>query len=152
MYFICPELHFALRAVGGDANEVAALLGPTSPQANAACPECHKPLKQGVFIDASLLARVTPVLREVTPLEAHLALEGLGFPDERDCAEEIVRGVLLGKSIRSVQAHGIRGTHRTVIDSITFEDGTTMFFSGSQWGALVYRLRKPNPFLSKESP
>jgi hypothetical protein len=152
MYFICDDLHFALRVVG-DPEEIESLLGEGSPQKNAVCPECpstrRKVLQKGVFMDSELLTKVAPVLRELSPIEAHLALEGLGFPEERQCAAEIVRQVMR-MPVKSVQARDIRGTSRTVIDSITYEDGTTLFMSGSGWGALVYRIRKPKPYVSKE--
>lgn len=151
MYFACSCLRFALR-VTGSAEECAALLGPGTPHEHAKCPECGSQLQHASFLDSDTLARIQFVVREVTPMEAHLVLEGLGFPEERSCGEDTVRAALVGQRIRAVDVREIRGTGRTVVDNITLEDGTTLFLAGSGWGATVYRVRAPNPYVSKEEP
>lgn len=146
MYFVCSCLRFAIHVQG----DPSILQGPDSPHNDAKCPECGGKLHRASFIDNGMLARVQFVLRELTPHEAHMALEGLGFPEERSCGEDTVRAVMQQKVV-SIDAREIRGTGRTVVDSITFEDGSTVFLSGSGWGPLVHRIRKPQA-VSKESP
>ena len=150
MFRVCSCLQFAIHAVG-DPIEIRELLGADSPHAEARCPECKKQLQRASCIDPDLHARVASVLRDLTPHEAHLVLEGMGFPEERDCVADVVRSVM-NQKVRSIDAHTVRGTARTVIESITMEDGTTLFLSGTGWGALVYRIRVPKPFVSKELP
>jgi hypothetical protein len=146
MYIACPCLQFAIHVVG-DPEEIQSLLGDESPHAEARCPLCRKALSRAPHLDSELAPLVQDVLRDLSPVEAHLVLEGMGFPDERDCVAEIVKALLVNQRVRSVAGHTLRGTARTAIDSITMEDGTTLFFGAS---SIVYRVRKPNPFMSKE--
>lgn len=149
MFYVCSCLRFAIRVVGNP-EERELLLGPGTPHEHPVCPECGGALEAAPFIDAELLLRVQNVLRELSPMEAHLAFEQMGFPEERSCGEDTVRAVLNQKVV-GVRAREIRGTGRTVLDSLTMEDGTTVFLSGSGWGALVYRVRKPRPYTAKET-
>jgi hypothetical protein len=87
-------------------------------------------------------------MRDLKPIEAHLLFEGMGFPEERDCVAEVVCQELT-KRVSKVHAVTLQGTGRTVLDALELEDGTTLFFSGSAHGALVYRIRKPNPYVAK---
>lgn len=149
MFYVCSCLRFAIRVMGG-VEDRDTLLGTCTPHAHPTCPECGGPLVAAAFVDAALLSRVQHVLRELSPMEAHLAFEKMGFPEERSCGEDTVRAVLCQK-VTSVHVHEIRGTGRTVLESLTMEDGTTVFLSGSGWGALVYRVRKPHPYVAKEA-
>ena len=142
MYYVCPHFDFAVRAVG-DPEEIKALLRGVEVEL---CPECKTPLRSSLYLDQELRLHVQHVLRELTPHETYLALLGNGFPEERECVEEIVTRVLEGHTVKKIEAREIPHTHRTVIDSITLEDGTTLFLSGSGWGALVTRIRKPNAY------
>lgn len=150
MYYVCTCLRFAIRVLG-DAEEQEALLGTRSPHTELLCPECRRVLKAAPFIEPDLLVRVQGILRELSPLEAHFVFEDLGFPEERSCGEDTVRSVLVSHKIKEASIREIRGTGRTVVDSLTLEDGTTVFLSGSGWGALVYRVRKPMPYTAKEA-
>lgn len=144
MYIACPCKKFAVRVVG-DPAEIEDLLGENSPNRDMPCPECKDRLYYVASMGPEVLEELREVLRELTPMEAHLALNGVGFPEERDCVAEIVRAVMR-QSIRSVDVKTIRGTTKCEISSITMEDGTTVFLGG---GAIVYRIRKPHPFVSK---
>lgn len=148
MYVVCPSLDFAVHVITDDASEARALLMPEGRAPR--CPQCRRDLSLAPFLDNELLARTQFVMRELTPLETFHAIEELGFPEERDCGEEVVRSVMQQQKVKSVQVKSVRGTGRSVIDSITMEDGTTLFLNGSGWGALVYRIRKPAPYSSRE--
>ena len=150
MYFVCASLHFAVR-VSGDTQEVQDLLGEQTPHASTKCPECHASLLRSEFLDDTLATAVAPVLRVLTPYETHLALEGMGFPEEQECSVESLRKVLLSQPIRSISAKDVPYTQRSSLESITLEDGATIFLAASGYGALVYRIRKANPYTSKES-
>ena len=73
-------------------------------------------------------------------------MEGLGLPEERECAAEVVHLLLHSFPIRDAKVRSVPNTGRSVIDSIEFEDGTVMFLGSSVHGALVYRIRKPHKY------
>lgn len=148
MYIVCACGGFALRVVG-EADEIDRYINPTFRGCALLCPECKAPLHSAEHIDAALSQRIAPILREVTPHEAHLAIEGMGFPEERDCVADVVRTVLEGDQIDSISIRTIKGTGRSALDSIMMKSGATVFLGGSAWGALVYRVRSPKPTKEK---
>ena len=148
MYILCPSCTFGVR-VTGSTEEIDGLLGPESPRRGVyLCPNCGTGCTRAPFVDSGLLA--TKHVRALTPFEAHLLLEGMGFPEERDCVAETVVNELATKRVTAVRAFTVPNTTRTVVHSLTMDDGTTLFLSGSAHGAIVYRIRKPNPYLSAE--
>lgn len=149
MFFVCSCLRFAVQAVG-DSEEIESLFGKGSIHQEAKCPECNKLLLRGPVLDVELHRQVHHVLRLLAPMEAHLALSGLGFPEEQACTFSDVQKVLVGQRIRSIEGSTLSDTTRTILDSITMEDGTTLMVAASPYGALVYRIRPPNPFVRKE--
>ena len=88
-------------------------------------------------------ALLTLDMYELTPQEAFAAFHGLGFPEEKDCSVTAVEQAFERSPVKHVQTHMIKGTHRTIIDWIEFENGTRVYLAGSAWGALAYRLSKP---------
>lgn len=144
MFILCDSCPFGIR-VDGDELDVEGLVGDSSPHAQGLCPDCAVgSLKRGKFADnAALSGRA---IRTLSPMEAHLLLEGMGYPEERDCVVEIFTQELTSKRIRKIDAYTAPGTTRTVLNTLELEDGTTIFFSGSAVGALAYRIRKPNPY------
>ncbi len=82
-------------------------------------------------------------IRDLTPLEAFHAFSGLGFPEERDCGPTAVTQALLNGKVASLDTKLVRGSNRSVIYSLTMEDGTKLFLGSSPYGAMVYRLSKP---------
>lgn len=143
MYVLCSECPFGIQ-VDGDLHEATKLVGSTSPHGEAPCPSCGGKLVRGSRVDAAV--RQDRHIRRLTPMEAHLLFEGMGFPEERDCVREVLVDELINKAIRKVVAHTLQGTTRTVLEQLELEDGTTIFFSGSPWGALAYRIRKAKPY------
>jgi hypothetical protein len=81
------------------------------------------------------------VIHDITPQEAFAALNGLGFPPERDCGETAVRQAFASK-ITDVGVRQIRGANRSALEWIQFEDGTRLYVASSPHGAVVYRLAK----------
>ena len=150
MFFVCPNADFAVQAVG-DLDEIHKLLsGPTSSHAETKCPECGTPIWRASAIDQEVQLRVREVFRTLTPHEVYLALEGLGFPEERVCTAEAASELFRTQRVTKTHIIDILGTGRSVVDHIVFEDGTTLFLSGSAWGAIIYRIRKPRPYANKE--
>jgi hypothetical protein len=147
MYIVCTQCRFGMHVVG-DCAAIDAAVGASSPYASEGreCPHCGAVCTDAQFVDESVLSARDVVT--LSPIEAHLLLCGMGYPQERDCVAETVRDELLNKKIRDVEVSTVRGTTRAAISTITMVDGTTLFLSGSPAGALVYRIRKPYPYTS----
>lgn len=84
-------------------------------------------------------------VRDLTPHEAFLAMSGLGLPEERDCGPTAVTQAF-EHAVKSVKCRLIKGTHRSVLDSIVFEDGSELFLASAVEGAVVYRISKPRSY------
>lgn len=145
LFILCTKCSFGIRVHGAE-DDIANLLGAESPLHGVyQCPACHSLCMSAPYADSPLIASYH--LRDVTPFEAHLVFNGMGFPEERDCVAEVVVSELIHKQVKSVVARTVPGTTRTSIDTITLADGTTLFLSGSAAGAIVYRVRKPSPYV-----
>lgn len=79
----------------------------------------------------------------LSPIEAFMAFEGLGIPEEQNCVEEVVHGLLTGHAVKKVEGRQHPYQTRFYIDSIEFDNGVVMYLSASPQGACVYRVRKP---------
>lgn len=151
MFIVCMQCPLGAK-VEGEAEEIESLLGEGAPSMRGAahhtCPECGAPCTSAPFADAAVMN--AKHVRTLTPMEAHLLFEGMGFPEERDCVADIVRQEFT-KPVARVVARTVPNTSRSVLHSIEFKDGTTMFFSGSHHGALIHRIRKPEPYTTRET-
>jgi len=68
------------------------------------------------------------------------AVNGMGLPEEQDCSVKRVRKALLEKKVVSVDLEDVHGKKRSIIRSIGLEDGTRVFLSTVNDGAVVYRV------------
>ena len=86
---------------------------------------------------------------DLSPHEAHLAMEGMGIPAERECAAEIVRKLFQEQRVRDVVVRPVSNTGKSVLDAVHFDDGTALFLCASSHGAQVYRIRKPHSYVKE---
>jgi len=139
---VCLTCRVGLRTCGDEA-EVSTLLGPESEcyPDQYPCPTdgCVGRAQYLESIDPAALARLE--IHEVTPQEAFAALNGLGFPPERDCGETAVR-LALTHQVTEAGVRQIRGTNRSVLDWLQLDDGTRLYLASSSEGAVVYRLAR----------
>lgn len=98
------------------------------------CPQCRGIL-QWETPEASMASTMSV-------LQAHIALSNLGMPGETECSASRVREVLQSGKILSVDVVNIPGTTRSLLRSITMEDGTQVFLEAGGHGVTVYRIRK----------
>ena len=110
------------------------------------CPFCGG---HGEFVEAidSAVLRTRDV-HDVTPLEAFVALNGAGLPEEKDCGTTAVEQVFL-KKVKSVATRLIHNSKRCAIDYIEFEDGTRAYFGASSHGAIIYRISRPGHYAER---
>ena len=141
----CRECGNAIR-VTGEHDEVQQLLGEHNQDWYPDKYPCPMPTCDGKseFMDAIEPAAFRMLnIVDLTLHEAYAAFHGLGLPDERDCGPVAIRECLLSGRVKSVDVRLIRGSSRSVLYSITMEDGTTIHVGSSPFGAVVYRLAKP---------
>lgn len=84
-------------------------------------------------------------LHDLTVQEAFAAFHGLGMPEERDCGPTAVTEAFK-VPVKSLDAKLLKGSNRTIIYSIEFENGTRMYLASSAYGALVYRIATPRKY------
>lgn len=148
IFICCLTCRCALR-VSGLQQEVDYLVGQGSEfwPDKYACYNCGG-AAQGMLtpqVGAEVLASLT--VTDVAPAEAFAALNGLGLPPERLCCSEVI-APLFEKCGITVRGRDIRGTTRTILDEITFPDGTRIYLAGSAQGAVVYRVVPPHSYTS----
>lgn len=89
-------------------------------------------------IDGNLLSQLE--VHDITPQECFQALNGLGLPRERACHTQAVLTAILNKKVVGAEVQMLANDKRSVLHSITLEDGTRIYLGSSPQGALVYRL------------
>lgn len=145
IYIVCTECSTAVR-VSGDQEELDHLFGERNTDwypSNFPCPDASCDAKAKLLDSVASSALRMLEVHDLTPHEAYAALHGLGLPAERDCGPTAVKELLLTNQVAKVDARLIKGSNRSVIYSITMEDGTTLFLGSSPFGATAYRIAKP---------
>jgi len=139
---VCKSCGTAIRT-SGEYDEVDSLLGEKSAwyPDQYPCPTCGGKSEMVLAIDNTAFRSLD--LHDLTPEEAFAAFNGLGLPEERECGPMAVKEAFKCP-VREVKCDLIRGTNRTVLRSIEFEDGTRMYFGASSYGCTVYRIARRN--------
>jgi hypothetical protein len=143
---VCKDCGVGLR-VSGEHAEVDSLIGERSDwyPDKYPCPGCGK--SEAEMVDAIEPSAFNALdLYDLSLQETFAALNGLGLPHEQDCGPTAVQNLLVRQQIAKVDCHLIKGTNRTVVYSLTFEDGTTLYLGSSPYGATVYRIAKKRSF------
>lgn len=104
------------------------------------CPNCcservHRHLQEEV--DPAILSKSS--IRPLTPEEALMALEGIGYPEEQHCDADTVRRLLQTVGV-TVSVKDVEGTSRSVVDFLELPSGTRLYLGSSAHGAVVYRV------------
>jgi len=147
MYILCNDCHRGIRVMG-NSEDVEGMFGERSYwHGKYKCYACES--MNVVAGPAGPEVHEKWTIITLDPHETHLAMEGMGIPEERECAAEIVIDQFLKFRITTVLARPISNTGRSVIDAFVFEDGTKMFLTASSHGAQVYRIRKPHSYVKE---
>lgn len=128
---VCSRCFLALRCLEGE----------EPIEVDVACPECGCCYMQNHAegsIDPELQQKLK--LRDLTKEEFLCVVHGGPLPSDVPCTPENVVKLLLSSPIQAVSAHGVLGSARTVITSITLEGGARIYFGASALGSVVYRI------------
>ena len=96
------------------------------------CPWCH-----GIMRQSKRTGSNDPVVSVRTAYEA---LSGLGWPEEQVCSPTQMKKLLVGKKITAVEVEVGTKPSRSILHSITLEDGRTLYLGSSPLGAVAYKV------------
>ena len=82
-------------------------------------------------------------IHDLSPQESFQAFMGLGLPEEKDCNVSLVRQLMRGSKIISLDLHGLPGTQRSILHSLLLESGVRVYLGTSPQGVVVYRVVPP---------
>lgn len=137
---VCSQCTAAVRVTGAE-SEILSLFNDWWP-AQFPCPRCRGTARIVEAIEQTALSVLD--VYDLTPTEAFKAFSGLGLPTEQECGPMAVR-LAFQQPVKTVQARLIKGSNRSVIDSIEFADGTLLYLGASPYGAIVYRIAEAVP-------
>jgi hypothetical protein len=143
---VCIACKKGIAITPGEDGEVEALFFSEGRVARElACPSC-----QATALTHEDVSHLTAdSYRELTAMEAHAAFSGLGFPGEADCGSSALEAALINKTIVGAVVRPIRGSHRCVLQQLQLSDGTSIFLSSSVQGAIVYRIARPESYVTE---
>ena len=113
------------------------------------CPSCGKlcPGLMEELVDERAYALLK--LRDLTPIEAFAAFNGMGFPEEQQCSMATLHELFKEQPVRRIVGSDVDGQARAVLDTIELWDGTRVHFGASPAGAVVYRIVRPPSLATK---
>lgn len=144
----CLSCHTALR-ISGDHDEMTNLYGPGSDwyPDKYPCPIMNCGKFAEIITASGPEAMRGLDVHELTANEAFCAFNGLGMPAERDCSATAVTTLFEKHPVAKLAVRHIKGTHRSVIDWLEFDDGSRLYLGSSAYGATVYRIAKPHSYV-----
>jgi hypothetical protein len=113
------------------------------------CPRCEKGARGMLESEADVRALSLLEVRDLNAQEAFQAFMGLGFPDEQDCTLESLNELLREKPVRALHGENVRGSTRSVIESLELWDGTKIYFGAAPDGAVAYRVVRPSSAVAR---
>jgi hypothetical protein len=147
----CKDCGTAVR-VTGENEELHSLLGEGSTDWYPDKYPCPTALCAG---KAEFMEGIEPAalrmlqVHDLSVHEAYAAFHGLGLPNERDCGPTAVLDALLKHRVTSADVKLIRGSNRSVIYSLTLDDGTIIYLGSSPYGATAYRMSRYQPAVER---
>lgn len=141
---VCTHCGLGIRVIG-DLDESRSLFIDWSPD-NFPCPRdgCDGTAKMVDTINPEVLRTLD--MHDLTPQEAFAAFHQVGLPPERECGPEAVRSVFAKSPVKRIEVEFLKGTHRSILSCIEFEDGTRVHLAAAAEGALVYRISTPHSY------
>ena len=114
-----------------------------------ACPTCGE-RAQGMNtneVAEAVLKALT--VRDLSPVEAHAAILGVGFPEEHRCDGDRLSELLKAQPFRRLVGQDIPNTDRFCVDFMELGDGSRIYFGSSTHGAVIYRISRPGSYADK---
>ncbi len=132
---VCTDCAFGIRTLG-DAREEELFVADGC-EGLLHCPTCRKAMEVHTSISGAALSVMD--VRDLTVEEAYKAMNGLGLPEDQECSPTAIR-VAMQSPIAKLNIRPIRGTTRSIIESIELVSGAKVYLGASPHGAIVYRI------------
>ncbi len=96
----------------------------------------------GNLVQRNFKANTGPIpnARKVTAIELYQAAAGIGLPEERKCSPKDIRKLLLGSRISSVHLENAPDPKKSILMSMTLDNGKTVYVTTSTKGAIIYKV------------
>lgn len=78
--------------------------------------------------------------RNVTALELYQAAAGVGLPEERKCSPKDLKKLMLGSRITAVHLEDHPDPKKSIVMSLTLDNGKTVYLTTSVKGATIYKV------------
>jgi hypothetical protein len=148
----CLTCRLALR-LSGDDREMDYLVGIRSDWYPDRYP-CPRSACEGKMVLTDTIASTdleNLEFHSLNAVEAFQALNGMGLPPERACNAEKVGEAMRGGTIVAMELQDLSGFNRTVLYSLTLDNGIRIYFGSSPEGAVVYRIAHPYSYVKELS-
>lgn len=145
----CLHCLNALRVMSLEPGEIESLFLSIPSWPVVTCPTCGK-RSQGMNtneVAEGVLRALT--IRDLSPIEAHAAILGVGFPEEHQCDGAHLSELLSAQPFRRIVGKDIPNTNRFCVDFMELGDGSRIYFGSSTHGAVIYRIAKPSSYAEK---
>lgn len=76
----------------------------------------------------------------VSALELYQACAGLGFEAERDCSPKTINNIMQGSRIMDAEIIATTHPKKSILLSLTLEDGKTIHLASSVYGPVIYKI------------
>ncbi|ERR1043165_3669530 len=76
----------------------------------------------------------------VTAIELYQASAGLGLLSERNCSPSMLKKILLGHRTVSVDVSASGDPNKSIVTSLTLDNGKVIHLASSTKGAIVYKI------------
>ena len=147
LVFPCFQCGHAIRVieVGTDTEHMIGAKSEKWPD-KFQCPICDGSVTAVLEMDLTPFMQRSFQIHDLEPLEAYLAFDGMGMPEEASSNPGSVEEALKSGVVK-VRCEPALGTTRTVITSIECSNGKTLYLGASPLGAVVYRTKNKHSYV-----
>lgn len=106
------------------------------------CPnhaECQGHIIKRAFTN-NMMGKTIDKARWVTAVQLYQAAAGIGLPEERKCSPKDIRKLMTGSRITSVHVEDAPDPKKSILMSMSLDNGKTIFVSTSTKGAIIYKV------------
>jgi len=137
MHVVCDKCSLGLKVIGKP-DDFRILEAPQSRLGGFSCPSpsCGGLLRTGGTQSVSYIEISVPAF--------YRAIHGMGFGKSAEAGADKVLELLKGQRVIGADLQEIGNPKRSIIKSVTLEDGTTLYLASSNEGACVYLIEEGN--------
>ena len=77
---------------------------------------------------------------KMSALQLYQASLGIGLPKEKKCSPTELKKLMVGAKVTAIQTEKTSDPHRSIIHSLTLDNGKQIHFASSTLGATIYKV------------